>query len=303
MSVAEVFYNHASELATTSNTFQVDGVDTDPTTVSLIVTPPDGAAVTYTYAAAEITKTATGVYAKDISCTSTVPGVWNAVWVGTGAASDVVTVTWNTTSTDLSGLYCTPELLKDRVGISSTDRYDDVSILAACRAVKRWIDRHCERHFNRVTSTKTFTPTGLYCLDVPDLVSVTTLKTDVDGDGTYEVTWSASDYQPRPVNAAVELEPEPYTEIHAVGAYQFPCAYRSGPSRTDRIQIAGVWGWPEVPDPIVEAAKILAGDYLKLGGMAFGVAGYGEYGAVRARMSSPALEMLAPYRRSPILIA
>lgn len=300
--MAEVFYNHASELATVSNTFSVAGVATDPTTVTLIVTPPGGVAATYTQAGGDFTHTpASGLYSIDISCTSTVPGVWNAVWVGTGAASDVVTVTWNTVSTDLSGLYCTPELLKDRKGIA--DALDDVSILAACKAVKRWVDRHCDRHFNRATVTKTFTPTGWYCLDIPDLVSVTTLKADVDGDGTYEVTWSASDYQLRPVNAASEVEPAPYTEIHAVGDLMFPAGCWTANTRTDRIQVAGVWGWPEVPDPIVEAAKILAGDYLKLGGMAFGVAGYGEYGAVRARMSSPALEMLAPYRRNPVLIA
>jgi hypothetical protein len=299
--VAEVFFNHAAELATVSNLFAVDGVATDPTTAQLIVTPPAGVAVTYTYSLAEITRTGTGAYTKDISCTSTVPGVWNAVWIGTGAASDVVTLTWSTVSTDLSGLYCTPELLKDRTGIS--DALDDVAILAACKAVKRWIDRHCDRHFNRLTATKTLTPPGWYCLPVPDLVSVTTLKTDAGGDGTYETTWAAGDYQLLPANAAVEVEPEPYTEIRAVGSNTFPTTYASPTSRSDLVQIVGVWGWPAVPDAITEAAKILSGDYLKLGGMAFGVAGYGDYGAVRARMSSPALEMLAPYRRHPVLIA
>jgi len=298
---AEVFYNHASELATVSNTFAVSGVATDPTTVTLVVTDPTGTATTYTQAGGDFTHVAaSGLYSKDVPCNSTVPGVWTGVWIGTGTATDVVTITWTTVSTDLGGLYCTPELLKDRTGIS--DSLDDVAILAACRAVKRWIDRHCDRHFNRVTATKTFTPRDWYCLAVPDLVSVTTLKTDAAGDGTFETTWSASDYQLLPVNAAVEVEPEPYTEIRTVAALTFPATAYTPSSRADRVQIAGVWGWPEVPAPITEAAKILSGDYLKLGGMAFGVAGYGDYGAVRARMSSPAMEMLAPYRLTPILM-
>lgn len=295
---AEVFFANTNEIATVTNTFEVSDVATDPTTVSLVITDPSGTATTYTYALAEITRDSTGVYHKDIPCTAA--GTWQYVWIGTGTATDVVAGTWAVVSTDLSGLYCTPELLKDRTGIS--DALDDVAILAACRAVKRWIDRHCDRHFNRVTATKTFAPDNWYCLKVPDLVSVTALKTDSAGDGTFETTWTTTDYQLLPVNAAVEIESEPYTEIRTVAALTFPATAYTPSSRADRVQIVGVWGWPEVPAPITEAAKILSGDYLKLGGMAFGVQGYGDYGAVRARMSSPAMEMLAPYRLTPILM-
>lgn len=300
--MAEVFYNHLSELATVSNTFSVAGVATDPTTVTLVVTDPAGVPDTFTQAGGDFTHTpATGAYSINIPCTSTVPGVWTAVWIGTGAASDVATVTWTTVPTEQASLYCTPEMLKGRKGI--TDTHDDVEILGACRAVSRWIDRkYCQRFFYRQTATKTFTATDLYCLPVPDLVGITTLKTDVDGDGTYETTWATGDRQLLPVNAAVELEPGPYTEIAAVGALTFPVVYGAPGSRTNRVQVEGVWGWPEVPEPVREAAKILAGDYLKLGGMAFGVAGYGDYGAVRARMSSPALEMLDAYRLHPVLM-
>lgn len=298
--MAEVFFAHASaELATVSNTFAVADVNTDPTTVTLVITDPTGTATSYTYAAGEITKDATGVYHKDLACSAA--GVWQYVWVGTGAASDVQAGTWTVVDTEQQSLYCTPEMLKGRKGI--TDTHDDVEILGACRAVSRWIDRrYCQRFFYRQTATKTFTAIDLYCLPIPDLVSITTLKTDVDGDGTYETTWAVGDRQLLPVNAAVELEPEPYTEIAAVGALTFPVVYGAPGLRTNRVQVEGVWGWPEVPEPVREAAKILAGDYLKLGAMAFGVAGYGDYGAVRARMSNPAMEMLDAYRLHPVLM-
>jgi hypothetical protein len=300
--VAEVFFAHTSaELATLSNTFSVSDVATDPSTVVLVITDPTGTATTYQYSLGEITKAGTGVYTKDIACTTA--GTWQYVWIGTGAASDVAAGTWTVVDAELQSLYCTPEMLKNRKGI--TDGYDDVEIMGACRAVARWIDeKYCLRFFYRHTATLTFAPTSYYCLSVPDLVSITTLKTDNDGDGVFETTWTAGvDYELLPANAAAGLERKPYDEINAIGSLRFPVGYCGPGARRNRAQIAGVWGWPAKPEPVIEAAKILSGDYLKLGSMAFGVAGYGEYGAVRARMSNPAMEMLDAYRKDPILIA
>lgn len=294
-----VFYAGSAELATLSNTFEVSGVETDPTTVTLVVTDPLGTATTYTHAGATITKTATGVYTKDIPCAEA--GLWTGVWIGTGAASDVQPVSWFVNAPAFSDLYCTPEMLKSRTGI--TDNHDDAEIIGACRAVSRWIEKKfCQRVFYRREQTFTFTARASTCLDLPDLIEVTTLKTDGDGDGVFETTWTASDFQLLDPNAPFEAEPEPYDSVKAVGSYAFPVACTG---RTNRVQVEGVWGWPAVPEPVIEAAKILSGDYLKLGAMAFGVAGYGEYGAVRARMSNPALEMLMAYvhPRAAILAA
>jgi hypothetical protein len=297
---ATVFCEGAAELATLTNTFAVSGVATDPTTVTLVVTTPTGTATTYTYALAEITRTGAGVYTRDVACTEV--GVWQYTWSGTGTASDIESGTWTVSSTALQRLYCTPAELKARLGIS--DALDDAQVLAACEAVARWIDNYCDRQFYRITATRTFVPCGRYGLDVNDLVSITTLKTDLDGDGTYETTWSATDYQLLPVNPSAYGEQHPYTAVKAVGTQTFPLLYGAGyATRTDRVEIAGVWGWPRVPDPVKHAAAIMAGDFLKLGSMAFGVMGYESYGAARARMSGPAVSMLDPYRRHPVLMA
>jgi len=297
---ATVFWNATNELATVGNTFSVSGTPTDPTAVTLVVTTPSGTATTYTYSLGEITRTGTGVYTKDVSTVDTVRGVWTAVWAGTSAASDVEVVTWTTHDTALNKLYCTPAELKSRVGI--TDSLDDDQIIAACEAVSRWIDGWCDTRFYRATATRTFEPTSLYCLPVPDLVSITTLKTDVAGDGTFETTWSASDYQLLPLNPGDAPETRPYNEIKAVGTQTFPVPYWSPNSRSDRVEIVGVWGWPAVPDAVKHAAAVMSSDYLKLGGMSWGVQSYGDYGAVRARPNPVALGLLAPYRRNPILV-
>lgn len=294
---ATVYYESASELATLTNTFSVSGTATDPTAVTLVVTSPTGTATTLNWPTpADLTHSGTGVFSADVACSAA--GTWQYVWTGTAPAVDVVAGTWTVSPTTLRQLYCTPEMLKSRRGI--TDSHDDAEILGACFATSQWIEEeYCERFFYRQTATLTFEADDLYCLKVPDLVSVTTLKTDVDGDGTFETTWSASDYQLLPANATALLLKKPYDQIKALGS-TFPVVRNGRGVRADRVQIVGVWGWPAVPAPVTEAAQILASDYLKLGSMAFGVAGYGEYGAVRARMSSPAMTMLDAFRLNPI---
>lgn len=297
---ATVFYNASSELARVSNTFTVAGVATDPTATTLTVVDPDGVSTTYTYSLGEITRDSAGAFHKDIDCSSTHRGIWQAVWVGTGTASDVQVSSWTTYPTAVQRLYCTPEELKSRAGITNTD--DDAEILAACTAVARAIDKHCGRHFFRHTRTRTFEATDLYCLTIPDLVSVATLKTDTDGDGVYETTWTTADYQLTPWDAADEAEPEPYTGIEAIGSLTFPVLYGWTPAvRRNRVQLAGVWGWPAVPEGVKEAAKILAEDTWKLKDAPFGVAGEGEF-TVRVGDNRRAMKFLAPYRLDPVLV-
>lgn len=196
-------------------------------------------------------------------------------------------------------LYVAADKLKRRRGI--TDNLDDPEITDACEAASRWIDGWCGRQFGQVTATRTYVPDDPYCLEVDDLVSVTTLKSDAAGDGTYETTWQTADYQLLPVNPTAGPEQGPYTEIRAVGSQLFPCtrhlAYRN------LVEVTGAFGWPAVPEAVEHAAAILAGDFLKLGSMAFGIAGYGEYGAVRARANPIVTSMLEPYRKHPAVIA
>jgi hypothetical protein len=292
-----VFYEGAAELATLTNTFLVASVATDPTAVTLVVTDPLGAATTYTWPSpATITRTGVGLFTKDIPCTSA--GTWQYVWTGTAPASDVAAGTWTVSRAPASDLYCTPEMLKSLTGIA--DSLDDQEILGVCRSVSRWIDGYCDRVFARRTATVLLDPCGYYSITTPDLVSVTTLKTDDDRDGVFETTWSASDYELQPVNAAAELEPRPYTSIAAVGSRLFPIT--TGTGRTARAQLVGVLGWPTLPSGVATAAGLLAADYLAAGGMKFGVMGFDGY-AVRAKLNGPALEMLGKHRLHGALMA
>lgn len=265
---SQVFFESASELATLTNTFNNSaGTPTDPTTISLSITDPTGAVTTYTYAASQITKTSTGVYTKDIACS--IDGTWTYEWTGTGAVADVVAGTWEVHETSLGKLYCTVEALKSSFKDSRT--VDDLEYHAACFAASRALEQYCQRMFYRTTETRTLNPTGLYRVELPafhDLVSVTSLKTDEAGDGTFETTWATSDYQLLCLgdtpNVNAGPEPRPYTKIKAVGSRTFPAWCYTPLSRRDRVEVTGVWGWSSVPWAIKKAAEIVAAETFKL---------------------------------------
>lgn len=301
-----VFFEGASELATLTNTFQVGGAPTDPTEVTVTVTDPTQISTTYTYSASQITKTGTGVYAKDIPCTTA--GTWTYEWVGTVTASDVIAGTWEVLETQLGHLYCTVDMLKSSFKDSRVT--DDLEYHTACFAASRALEQYCERTFYRSTQTRTLNSCGLYRLDLPefyDLVSVTSLATG-SGDGTFPTSWSASDYQllcdDGTPNASAGPEAKPYVKIRAVGSKTFPVPISTG--RRDLIQVTGVWGWPGVPWAIKKAAEIVAAETFKLKdspGMV--AAGFEEFDV--QMLGSEARRRFArfanPYRRNAYLAA
>lgn len=302
---ATVFFESTSELATLTNTFRVAGVATDPTAVTLVVTSPSGTSATYNWPIpATLNNPSTGVFNKDIACSE--DGEWSYTWTGTGSAQDVEVGTWTVYEADLGKLYCTPQALKSRLGIS--DSIDDYEIHAACFSASRAIENYCERTFWRspTGTARSFEPQCQYLLKLPesnDLVSVSALKTDASGDGTYETTWASSDYQllcsDGTPNVDAAPEPRPYTRVKAVGTRLFPTLYPTV-SRDDLIQITGVWGWPAVPWGIRQAALILAEETVKLKDAPFGVAGFGEFGTIRVRQNPKVRHFAGPYMRNPV---
>lgn len=135
-------------------------------------------------------------------------------------------------------LYCTKVALKARLGIGASDTADDAILDTVIEAVSRQIDQHCGRWFYPVTQTRYYTARRRDRVLVDDLLAVTSIKTDGDGDRTYETTWAATDYDLEPVNAPNASPPEPYWEIRTTpeGAYSFPGTPRG-------VQVVGRWGY------------------------------------------------------------
>lgn len=172
--------------------------------------------------------------------------------------------------------YVSLAVFKDEIRDTSTER--DALYSRKITIASRVVDRLCGAvpgEFAAQTLTRYFdvpedVRAGLYGssrveLDMP-IVSVTTLKTDEDGDGTFEVTWSAlTDYILYPLNGNPSGT---YDEIHVnieLGNYTFPTGQR-------RVEVAGVWGdSTAVPYPIQQATLLLANRYAKRPGTPYGI--------------------------------
>lgn len=168
--------------------------------------------------------------------------------------------------------YTTAKAVKDRLRLygssTDTDAEQENAILsrmiaAASRAIDSWTLRkfytesltlyfaaeppeQASSIFNTIAGA-----TKLHLAD-HELLSITTLKTDEDGDGVYEVTWAATDYILEPWNAAALGKPYQSIAVNpSQGRYYFPALPKS-------IEIVGTWGYSAtVPEPITEACERL----------------------------------------------
>lgn len=144
--------------------------------------------------------------------------------------------------------YATRTALKARLGETLTD--NDAIYRAVLEAVSESIDREpdIQRTFRIYQATRYLTAvrTDKLLLDA-DLLSVTSLKTDEDGDRTYENTWETTDYDLMPFNAIADRSPYWRIAITPDGDYSFPIIQKG-------IEIVGKWGWWE---DLLTAASIL----------------------------------------------
>jgi hypothetical protein len=191
--------------------------------------------------------------------------------------------------------YATLAEFKAAVGI--TDSTDDGALQSVLDATDTLIDLYCDRKtgFGTASETRYYTAEDYeYCL-TDDLVSVTTLQTDDDANGTYETTWTAgTDYVLAPRNAA--LDGFPYTEIDTSVTWprNFPKDVYLG------VKVVGVFGFPAVPAAVKQAEIIQAGAVWNSRTAPFGVIGSADLGGIlrmsRALHPEAAL-ILEPYRK------
>ena len=66
------------------------------------------------------------------------------------------------------------------------------------------------------------------------------------------------------------------------------------------MHVTARWGWPAIPAPVKQAAFLVSAEQWKLKDAPFGVAGFGEFGAIRVRLNPMVTTLLGPYRRPVI---
>jgi hypothetical protein len=176
----------------------------------------------------------------------------------------------------------TSEALVNEVAGSSVTIVDitnidnDVMIESMVEAVSRAIDAHCKRRFYVVAGeTRYFQALRPDFCPIDDLSAITSLATDQDGDRTYETTWSASDYDLEPANAAAEGRPWMRVRPTPRGSYDFP-------SHAKGVKIVGSFGYASTAPPEVKEACLLQVARLYLREKApFGVTGSADLGQLQ----------------------
>lgn len=192
--------------------------------------------------------------------------------------------------------YTTLSTVRSVLGIPSTDTSNDALIEATVESVSRMIDNYTGRKFYSADGTYYYAPISIDEIYTDDLLSVTSLKTDDDADGTFETTWAATDYQLLPFNAASEGRPYTRIETSGYGDYSFPVNVKRS------VQLIGSFGYcttANQPKPVAEACKLQSVRLFKRKDAPFGVIGGGD---MSQSMTIPDLDpdvkmLLSPYVR------
>lgn len=206
----------------------------------------------------------------------------------------------------ISNGYATLAEVRAKLRAPATNTASDSQYEQAVEAASRWVDRYCRRRFYGASETRYYTAENPYEIQVYDVTSITSLKTDEDGNGTYETTWPSTGYNLKyGENYNASLDGKPYTQIEVAenGDQTFPTAIKKG------VQIIGVHGYVAstnaatgCPDPIKDATLLIAERILKRGDAPLGVAGPLALGQQPVRIPSITADpdikaLLDPYRR------
>lgn len=196
-----------------------------------------------------------------------------------------------------TGDYCTLAELQYRIWPpgATADTADDAALENIITAVSRTVDNFCNRRFYTTDTTETryfSTYDNEFLYPDVDIVSITTLKVDYDGDRTYEITFDTTDYDLMPANAAVDSKPYSWVQISPLGTERWP-THRNG------IEIVGYFGWSATPAAVKEATLIQSMRVWKRKDSPFGIISNPVGGELRLlNKLDPDVEvLLAPYKK------
>jgi len=183
--------------------------------------------------------------------------------------------------------YADVDELKTRLRIGDTD--DDDALTGVLDAASRAVERFCGRQFNAAATTtvRTYPATATALLLVDDFHATAGLVVD----GT---AYTAAVHTLEPRNGVVDGQPGwPWWRIRLA----------SGTWSAAEVEVTAAWGWPAVPQVVVEATLTTAMEIFKMKDAPFGIQGSPDMGLIRIRDNARVTQMLSPYRRLPAAVA
>lgn len=194
--------------------------------------------------------------------------------------------------------YITAQQVRDQL-TDAGGKMSDTLIENAVNAASRAVDRYCGRRFWQDTglTTRTFTATSRDLALVDDISTRTGLVVATGSDGVnYDAALAiGTDYVLEPRNAdkfaSANFDAYAFWGIRLVNGTSF---YINGDLPT--LSVTAQFGWSAVPDEVSQACLLKAVALFKRKDAPFGVAGFGEFGAVRISKADPdVMDLLAGY--------
>lgn len=160
----------------------------------------------------------------------------------------------------VSSPYVNIEELKRTLTLMGTT-FADWDVPAAIAAAQAAIHSICGRRFDLDTTADTvrkYRPQNSVVCLINDLIDVTSVETDQDGDGVHERLWDiGTECVLEPANAISDGWPYTRLELGFRSSVGFPFW------APQSVKVTGKFGWPEVPDGVYTAATMLATQLLK----------------------------------------
>jgi hypothetical protein len=197
----------------------------------------------------------------------------------------------------LTHAYCTLDDVRGQ--LSDKDSKVEIALLErAINSASRAVDDWCGRRFWQDASVqvRTYRPEESCSVRVDDISTATGLlvKTDAGDDGTYETSWTiGTDFQLEPLNASADGGAYAWQELVAIGSKRFPLRVRR-----PALQVTAKFGWSAVPDEVAQATVLRSVALFKRKESPQGVAGFGDFGAIRIGRQDPdVIALLSPFQR------
>ena len=183
-----------------------------------------------------------------------------------------------------------------------TDTIDDVLLETAIESSSRDIDAYTERVFfntGATAVTRVYIPENIYLLETDDIISVTSIKSDTTGEGGFDLTWTATDYQLEPLNGIAGGITTPFTRIRAIGSKLWPIYEpRDINAGQASVEITARFGFSSIPSAIKQATILASLRAYKRYESPTGVLGFSDVGVVRIGRLDPDVErLIQPYRK------
>lgn len=192
--------------------------------------------------------------------------------------------------------YATPAELRATLELTG-ETFADADLTLALAAASRGIDQATGRRFfpdPDANQVRHYSPPAADVLLIDDLVTLTSLNVDTDGDGTFEETWVLNtDFVLEPLNAAADSHPWTRLRTHPLRGKQLPWRYPRS------VELTGKFGWDEAPDEIKQATVIIASKLVQRAREApFGIlVGADSLAVYIARQDPEVMFLIEPYSR------